>query len=362
LVPAEGGVGFSGPFELAYRVNLESRIASRLLWRLAEGPYRGEGDLYRAVRDQPWPAWFSPDRTIKVKVTAVRAPLRSLDFVTLRVKDAVCDRFVADRGVRPSVDTRRPDLRIALFLDERRFTLYLDTSGEALFKRGYRRAAGEAPLRENLAAGLLRLAGWTPDCPLLDPMCEAGTLLLEAAMMAWNVAPGLGRRFAAEHLRRFDAAAWRACCAEAAGRRAEPAGVLLEGCDRDEAALAAARANFEAAGLGGAAVLRRADVLEVEPPAARGLLITNPPYGVRMGDEAELAALYPRLGDRLKQRFAGWRACLFTADRRLPKLIGLAPARRRPLYNGAIECRLYEFPLVRGPLRRPLTPSTGCDS
>ncbi|WP_447974828.1 THUMP domain-containing class I SAM-dependent RNA methyltransferase [Nitrospira sp. Kam-Ns4a] len=350
--PAPGGVGFRGPFQLCYRVNLESRLASRVLWQVAKGRYRREADLYGAAVALPWPDWFSACRTIKVTVTAIRCPLRSLDFVTLRIKDAICDRFVRDTGVRPSVDTSRPDIRVDLFLEESTFVLSLDTSGEALFKRGLRRAVGEAPLRENLAAGILRLTGWVPGQPLLDPMCGAGTFLLEAALIAGNVPPGLGRRFAFEVLRPFDAEAWRALCAAAGARRVTPAGGRLFGCDRDERALAAAGANLEAAGFADTVSLRCANILELEPPAETGILIANPPYGVRMGDEAGLAAFYPRLGDVLKRRFHGWRAYLFTADLRLPKLIGLRPARRLPLYNGALECRLYEFILVRGSMRR----------
>lgn len=350
----QGGVGFSGSFALCYRVNLESRIASRVLWRVARGGYRREQDLYDLAHGQPWPDWFPPSRTIKVKVSARRCPLTSLDFVTLRIKDAICDRFTAVTGARPSVDTRCPDLRIDLFLDERNAALYLDTSGEALFKRGLRRAATDAPLRENLAAGILRLSGWTPDQALLDPMCGGGTILMEAAQMALHIAPGIGRRFAFEKLADFDARAWQGLCAEARARQTPEARPALFGSDREAVAVATARANLEAAGLAGAVRLKQADLLDLTPPAATGFLVTNPPYGVRLGEENVLAEWYPRLGDMLKQRFPGWCAAIFTADLRVPKLIGLAPSRRIPLFNGALECRLFEFKLVRGPARRML--------
>lgn len=357
-----GGAGFTGPFPLCYRVNLESRLASRVLWRIAEGPYRDEADLYQAAYGLHWPEWFTADRTIKVKVSAQHCPLRSLDFVTLRVKDAVCDRFTALTRQRPSVDTRRPDLRIDLFLLRDRYALYLDTSGEPLFKRGWRQTGGEAPLRENLAAGLLQLARWTGREPLLDPMCGAGTLLIEAALMARGISPGLGRSFAFEKLRRFDTRAWRelreASRAQAAPRQ-EPATIF--GSDRDERALQAARANLAAAGLTDAVRLTRADARDIVPPAPQGLLLTNPPYGHRIGSDADLAAFYPAFGDALKQRFAGWRACILTADFRLPQLIGLRPRRRTPLFNGALDCRLFEFPLVEGTMRgrRKETEPTG---
>ena len=348
-----GGVGFTGPFDLCYAVNLESRIASRVLWRLRHGPYSREQDLYQLAVDLPWPQWFSSHCTIKVKVSAQHCPLKSLDFVTLRIKDAVCDHF-ARRGPRPSVDTSRPDIRIDAFLDATHASLYLDTSGEALFKRGLRRAGAGAPLRENLAAGILRLSGWTGGQPLLDPMCGSGTILIEAALMALNRAPGLDRRFAFEKLRSFDAARWRALCEAARARQVGAGRPAIYGCDQDGNVLKAARANLEAAGLAETVTLTQEDVLELTPPAGEGILIANPPYGVRLGEQEELAAFYPRLGDVLKQRFPGWRAYIFTADLRLPKLIGLAPSRRTPLFNGALECRLFEFKIVKGSARGTL--------
>lgn len=224
LERVDGGVAFAGPFDLCYRANLHSRIASRVLWRLARAPYRNEADLYEAAAALPWPDHFPPERTIRVNVSATASPLRSLDFVTLRIKDAVCDRFRVECGRRPSVDTANPDLRIHAFLDAASVSIYLDTSGEPLFKRGLRGTAAEAPLRENLAAGILRLAGWAPAMPLLDPMCGGGTLLLEAAEMALQRAPGSRRSFAFEKLDSFDADAWRQmrAQAQAAERPLEP--------------------------------------------------------------------------------------------------------------------------------------------
>jgi len=359
LVPTHGGVGFSGPFALCYRVNLESRIASRVLWRVWQGPYRHEQDLYEASAALPWRDWFSPDRTIKVKVSAQQCPLKSLDFVTLRIKDAICDHFFRIAGVRPSVDTAAPDVRIDAFLDATHATLYLDTSGEPLFKRGFRAAHTDAPLRENLAAGLLKLAGWTPDQVLLDPMCGGGTFLLEAAQVARRIAPGMGRRFAFEKFNGFQDKPWRTLCdaSRAQQQAVQPVGIF--GSDVNGNVLSAARANLEAAGLADAVTLKQVSVLDVKPPADAGVIVMNPPYGVRTGEQDDLAELYPRLGDILKQRFAGWRAYVFTADLRLPKLIRLTPSRRTPLFNGALECRLYEFRLVQGPMRRPLSKPAG---
>ena len=347
-----GGVSFAGTFALCYAVNLHSRIASRVLWRVFHGTYRDEHDVFQAARALPWQEWFPVSRTIKVKVSAQQCPLNSLDFVTLRIKDAVCDRFRVATGGRPHVATRRPDIRIDAFLDRQTVTLYLDTSGEALFKRGLRTAATEAPVRENLAAGILRLVGWTARQPLLDPMCGSGTFLLEAALIARNIPPGLGRRFAFEKLSNFDAREWRALCEAGRARQMPKTPCAIYGSDIDGAAVQAARANLRAAGLVDAVALKQADILNIKPPAGEGLLVTNPPYGVRLGDKERLAAFYPRLGDSLKRNFAGWHAHLFTADLRLSKLIGLAASRRTPLFNGPLECRLFEFKIVSGTMRK----------
>src|SRR5437870_12202405 len=204
-----GGVQFSGEFSLCYRTNLESRIASRVLWQVATDRYRNEDDIYRTALALPWNDWFEPPLTIRVDVSATKSPLTSLNFVTLKIKDAACDKIRRLSGRRPSVNTHQPDIPIQGHLTHRDFTLYLDTTGEPLFKRGLRMAAGEAPLRENLAAGILRLAGWVPGTPLFDPMCGSGTILLEAAQMALDIAPGLGRHFAFEKFKNFDERRWR---------------------------------------------------------------------------------------------------------------------------------------------------------
>jgi len=343
-----GGVMFSGDWESCYRANLWSRLASRILWRIDAFDYASEDDLYDGVRAQDWPSHFAVGSRLRVNVTAQKSPLKSLEFATLRIKDAICDRFRDALGERPSVDRARPDVRVHAFLDARRAVLYLDTSGEALFKRGWRGSAGEAPLRENLAAGIIRLTGWRPDEPLLDPMCGSGTLLVEAAAMARERAPGLKRRFGFEKLRHFDAALWRRLREEAAHPAAQGIRPTLYGSDRDAKILVAARRQLAAAGVERWVTLEQCDVLERRAPTERGVLVTNPPYGERTGSAEALERFYPKLGDALKRNFAGWRCHLFTADLRLPKLIGLRPARRVPLYNGALECRLYEFDVVAG--------------
>jgi putative N6-adenine-specific DNA methylase len=352
VAPVEGGVGFGGILTLAYSANLHSRIASRVLWAIGDGRYRDEEDIYRGVYGLDWQRLFDPGLTIRVNVAAVASPLRSLEFITLRIKDAACDKFRVQTGSRPSVDTAQPDVRIHAFLDAERFTIYLDTSGEPLFKRGSRQIAGEAPLRENLAAGILKLAGWAPGTPLLDPMCGSGTLLLEAAQIARGVPPGYKRGFAFEKLRGFDAQLWASIRADADAHIGQDGATPIFGSDLFGDALKLARENLAAAGLADAVILKQANVLEISAPAAGGVLVTNPPYGVRLGEQEKLAAFYPQLGNALKKKFAGWRACLFTADLRLPKLIGLSPSKRTPLYNGPLECRLYEFRMVAGAMRR----------
>jgi putative N6-adenine-specific DNA methylase len=349
VATTDGGVAFAGDFRLAYRANLESRIASRILWQVAAGSYRNETDLYALVHGVDWKRLFLPARTLRVDVAATRSPLQSLEFATLRVKDAVCDRLRADLNVRPSIDKRAPDVRVHAYLTERDATIYVDTSGEPLFKRGYRRDTEEAPLRENLAAGLLALAGWTPDVPLLDPMCGSGTIAAEAALIAADRAPGLMRTFGFQKLLWFDGPAWQRLKQTARDRiRAAPGTPSIFASDIAPGAVGRTQSNLNGAQVGDFVVVECADLLARAAPVPNGILVANPPYGVRLADQAKMAAFYPLLGDALKQHFAGWTAYFFTGDLRLPRLIHLKVAKKTPLFNGAIECRLFEFPLVAG--------------
>jgi putative N6-adenine-specific DNA methylase len=354
-----GGVGFEAPWSTMYWVNLWSHIASRVLWQVGRSPYRTEDDVYRAAYELDWPGWFTASNTMKVKMTAQRCPLPSVEFLTLRIKDAICDKFVAVTGNRPSIDTRHPDVRIDAFIDSQCVTLYLDTSGEPLFKRGYRLNAVEAPLRENLAAGLLKLAGWTPDEVLMDPMCGTGTIPLEAALMARRIAPGLARGFAFEHFRIHDGKRWAQLRETAKLKQRKDADAAIYASDHDAAAVKTAQRLFQGAGVAVDIRLQQQEVLALGPPAPKGVLVMNPPYGVRLGEASELESFYPELGDWLKRKFAGWRAYILTSDPRLAKAIGLSPSRRIPLYNGALECRLYEFRIVHGSARRNLR--HGCE-
>ncbi len=355
-----GGVHCSGQLTDAMRINLHSRIASRVLLRIAHGSYVNENDVYDLALASPWEQWFGVDHTIRVDVTAIKSPLKSLEFTTLKIKDAICDRFRDREGKRPSVNTRTPDMRISGFLDARTVTLYLDTSGEPLFKRGWRQETGDAPLRENLAAGLLRTAGWKPGVPLLDPMCGSGTLLVEAAQMLAGIPPGANRSFGFEKFHGFRPADWQAIRA-AVPAPTVPAEPAIFGSDISGDMLVMTRNNFERAGIPFDIPLKQIEAQEIKPPTEQpGLLIANPPYGERIGVRGdrqqapdELAvAFFSALGSTLKSRFAGWTACLFTADLSLPRMLRLKESKKTPFFNGAIECRLFRFEMVAGSNRK----------
>lgn len=352
-----GGVAFGGPLSTAYAANLHSRITSRVLWQLAHGPYRDENDLYAQAKAIAWERQFTPAQTLRVDVSASRSPLRSLDFATLRIKDAIVDRQREAHGSRPSIDRARPDVRVYAYLDESRATLYLDLSGEPLFKRGWRADKGEAPLKENLAAGLLMLAGWTPDIALLDPFCGSGTIVIEAAQIASKRAPGLNRRFAFERLAGFDAGAWRDLQAQAHAAVNDAAQARIVGSDISTRVVDTARGNAQLAGLqawldDGRLSLAAADARQVEAFDERGLIVTNPPYGEQSAPKsASVPALMGDFGDRLKQAFAGWRAWLLSADRDLPRQMHLKETRKTVLFNGPLECRLFRFEMVAGSYR-----------
>jgi putative N6-adenine-specific DNA methylase len=353
-----GGVRFDGDAALGLAANLHSRIASRVLQQVAHGPYRSEDDLYRLAHDTEWERWHEPLASLRIDTTAIGAPVRSLQFATLRIKDGLVDRLRERFGERPSIDRQQPDRRVFAFLEAGRCTLYLDWSGESLFKRGWRRDGVDAPMKENLAAGLLALSGWTPGMPLLDPFCGSGTIVVEAAMIAAGVPPGAHRRFAFERMRGFDRGAWDRM--RRVAPHAAPAAAAIFGSDVSEAALAAARANLMRCGADPAWVaLRQLDALHLDrAPAEAGLLLANPPYGERLdvkGRQSLVQAdrFWPAFATLLKQRFAGWTACLFTSDLELPQRLRLKPSKRTPLFNGALECRLFRFEMVAGSARRP---------
>lgn len=350
--PVPGGVRFRGSLATAYRINLHSRLASRVLVQVAAGRYRGEDDLYRLAQIPLWERWFDNRRTLRVDTTAIRSPLQSLAFATLRIKDGIVDRMRAKTGARPSVDTADPDVRVLLFLQGNDALLYLDLSGEPLFKRGWRAdsdAKGEAPLKENLAAGLLALAGWNPALPLLDLFCGAGTIAIEAAQVACGRPPGLARRFGIEQLAFHQPALWQQTLAQAeetmaatARRLAQGEPVRIGASDIDGDAVAMTRTNLARAGIPADLVrLSVQDAAAAAPPwPVPGCIVSNPPYNERVPIDV---ATWRGIGATLRNRFGGWRAFLLTSDRRLPGQLGLRERRKTPVFNGAIECRLFEF-------------------
>ncbi|MBF1290692.1 MAG: class I SAM-dependent RNA methyltransferase [Neisseria sicca] len=343
----DGGVACKGGMEQVYRINLHSRTASRVLLRLTKSGYRSEQDIYKAAKNIRWTDWFDLEQTFKVKVEGKRAQVKSLDFVGLKIKDAVCDVFRDACGARPSVGKIRPDIRIHAFIDERDIQIFIDTSGEALFKRGYRQDTGEAPMRENLAAGLLLLAGYDGTQPFQDPFCGSGTIVIEAAWIATRRAPGLMRRFGFEKLKNFDAALWKKLQHEAE-TQIRPASAPISGSDNDRHMIRAAVANAQAAEVDTFIRFEVKDAQDTRPNGEGGILISNPPYGVRLAEVQALQALYPQLGAWLKQHYAGWLAGMFTGDRDMPKFMRLSPKRKIPLYNGNLDCRLFLMDMVKG--------------
>ena len=343
----DGGVACKGGMEQVYRINLHLRTASRVLLRLTKSGYRNEQDIYKAAKNIRWTDWFDLEQTFKVKVEGKRAQVKSLDFVGLKIKDAVCDVFRDACGARPSVGKIRPDIRIHAFIDERDIQIFIDTSGEALFKRGYRQDTGEAPMRENLAAGLLLLAGYDGTQPFQDPFCGSGTIVIEAAWIATRRAPGLMRRFGFEKLKNFDAALWKKLQHEAE-TQIRPAPAPISGSDNDRHMIRAAVANAQAAEVDTFVRFEVKDAQDTRPNGEGGILISNPPYGVRLAEVQALQALYPQLGAWLKQHYAGWLAGMFTGDRDMPKFMRLSPKRKIPLYNGNLDCRLFLMDMVKG--------------
>lgn len=376
---ARGGVQLLAAWTEVMKLNLHSRLAQRVLVQLAHQPYRAEQDLYVAAEAVPWEDWFTTRDSFKIELTAHQSPLKSLNFAALRIKDAVADRFRNRGGVRPDVDTQRPVARIFAHLGADTVTLYIDTSGEPLFKRGWREDKGEAPLKETLAAAMIAASGWDATVPLYDPCCGSGTIVIEAAQVACNIAPGLLRRFGFERLRPHVAADWLALKAQAqAAKRAPTAPVF--GSDVAFRMVDFAQRNAERAGVAHAVQLRGGDALQRMPPSdTPGLLLLNPPYGERIeaagiagrGRGGREQAVMPQGGDpgsesgasffaqlaaHWKRHYAGWTAWVLVPDPKLPTRMRLKESRRVPMWNGPLECRLFRFDMVAGSARRTDAP------
>jgi len=382
---SRAGVGVVLGWRDVLRLNLHARLPQRVMIQLWHGDYRNEQDLYRAASEVAWEIWFTPAQTIKVEVTAQHSPLTSLNFAALRIKDAVCDRFRERRGERPSVDTHWPQVRIHAHLTTDALTLYLDTSGEPLFKRGWREDKGDAPLKETLAAAMIAASGWNGAqvssldevMPLYDPCCGSGTLVIEAAQIALRIPAGWLRQFAFEKLLPFQPHVWQSVRDEAQRAQREwPTGhpPIVFGSDVSFRMVDFARRNAERAGVAHAIELRGGDALQRPPPVqGPGMLLLNPPYGERiaaagvagqraedraesramggresaqMADGGDDADFFRQLAAHWKSHFAGWRAWLLTPDLKLPGKMRFKESRRVPLWNGPIECRLFRFDLT----------------
>ena len=408
---SRAGVALQASWRDALKLNLHCRLAQRVLVQLWHGGYRSENDLYAAASEVAWEIWFTPQQTIKVEVTAQHSPLKSLNFAALKIKDAVCDRFRDKRGERPSVNTTWPDVRLYAHLTTDTVSLYIDTSGEPLFKRGWREDKGDAPLKETLAAAMIAATGWNGAeaeslddiVPLYDPCCGSGTVAIEAAQIALRVAPGLQRRFAFEKLLPFQPHVWHALKDEAAKQRREwPAGrkPIVFGSDVAFRMVDFAQRNAERAGVAFAMELRGGDALQRMPPTDKpGVMLLNPPYGERiaaagvagqsaqvraaergaraprtftvgakaapepglgresaqMADGSDGSDFFAQLATHWKSHYAGWSAWLLTPDLKLPGKMRFKESRRVPLWNGPIECRLFRFDLTAR--RAPAEPS-----
>ncbi|MDZ7890260.1 MAG: THUMP domain-containing protein [Rhodoferax sp.] len=388
ITKQRGGVAVRTGFEHAMLLNLYSRLAQRVLVLVSYTEYRSEQDLYRAAMQVAWERWFTPRESIKVEVTAQHSPLTSLNFAALKVKDAVCDRFreVAG-GVRPDVNTQWPDVRIFAHLTTDSCSLYIDTSGEPLFKRGWREDKGDAPLKETLAAAMIAASGWASGdadlLPLYDPCCGSGTVVIEAAQIACNIAAGSLRRFAFEKYKPFRSEEWAAMKKEAAEAVMKPEPgqkALIYGSDVSFRMVDFAERNAQRAGVADVIEFRGGDALQRMPPievsdTGGGVMLINPPYGERIGiggvagegegarfGARELAEaddgvdFFNQLASHWKKNYSGWTAWMLTPDLKLPSKMRLKESRRVPMWNGPLECRLFKFDMVKGRLAKPATP------
>ena len=381
LLTRRGGVLATASWRDAMLLNLHCRLAQRVLVQLSYGEYRSEQDLYRAASEVAWEIWFTPKQTIKVEVTAQHSPLTSLNFAALKIKDAVCDRFRDKRGARPDVDTQWPDVRIYAHLTTDTLSLYIDTSGEPLFKRGWREDKGEAPLKETLAAAMIAACGWAEGeddlLPLYDPCCGSGTIAIEAAQIACNIAAGSLRRFAFEKMLPYQPHVWTALKQEADSQVVKPEpgqAPLVFGSDVSHRMVDFAQRNAQRAGVADVIEFRGGDALQRLPPSELpGVMLINPPYGERIavagvagvpGAEQEARSgareaaqtedggeFFSQLATHWKKNYSGWTAWVLTPDLKLPSKMRLKESRRVPMWNGPLECRLFKFDMVKGSAR-----------
>lgn len=345
------GVTFSGDLGVAYRACLWSRLANRILLPLARIKAASPDELYQGVQTIDWNEHLAPEGTLAVQVVCSKSNIDHSLFAAQKVKDAIVDQFRQKFGVRPSVARNQPQLALHVYLHRNEATISLDLSGESLHKRGYRLEGGIAPLKENLAAAILLRAKWPEIAKqggtLLDPMCGSGTLLIEAALMAAEIAPGLLRHyFGFLGWKKHQAALWDNLMADARKKRERVTDIAtIIGYDQDKTAIKIAFENIERAGLRGKIHVEKRDLAVFGPKlnAKQGLVVVNPPYGERVGEVEELQPLYTLLGERLKQGFTGWRAAIFTGNPELGKQMGIRSKHYYSLFNGKLPCKLLLF-------------------
>ncbi|MES3002208.1 MAG: THUMP domain-containing protein [Pseudomonadota bacterium] len=373
LLTSRGGVVLRASWRDALRLNLHCRLAQRVLVQLSHTPYRNEQDIYDAASAVAWEIWFTPRETFKVEVTAQHSPLKSLNFAGLKIKDAVADRFRNKSGERPSVDVQWPHVRVYAHLTSDHATLYIDTSGEPLFKRGWREDKGEAPLKETLAAAMIAASGWDATTPLYDPCCGSGTIAIEAAQIAQNIAPGFLRRFGFERLLPYQEHVWKVLWEEAREMQ-RPSPVPIYGSDVAFRMVDFAQRNAERAGVADTVQLRGGDALQRMPPSEiPGVMLVNPPYGERIetagvagksqggrerAETEDGGDFFTQLAAHWKKNYSGWTAWVLTPDLKLPSRMRLKESRRVPMWNGPIECRLFRFDMIKGSARKDAAPTT----
>ncbi|MEW6433022.1 MAG: THUMP domain-containing protein [Myxococcota bacterium] len=346
-----GGVRFLADLDEILRVCLHSRVAMRVLYPLGTFEARGAEGLYEAARAVAWEEWLDAKTTFAVDATLKDSEHDHSGFVALKLKDAIVDRLREKLGRRPDVDTRRPTYRVVAHLAKTTLSLSLDLCGEPLFKRGYRVKTTPAPLKETLAASMLIAAGYTGEEPLADPMCGSGTLVIEAAYLAQRRAPGLKRHFALEDWPLFSQKAKPLLedLKREAHAMIRPPPFPIIARDRDEDALAAVKRNVVAAGLSTAVRIEEADVLHAgAPDCAPGLLITNPPYGERLGSGGQkgMKSFFFSLSKAL-ERWPGWRLAILAGNPAFESAFHRRPSRRAHLWNGPIDCALLQYPPLR---------------
>lgn len=364
------GVAFTGALATAYRACLWSRLANRVLLPLAHFPAISPEALYEGTHAIAWREHIAPEGTLAVDCAAAQSSITHSHYAALKVKDAIVDRLRADAGVRPSVDTVRPDVRVNVYLHRDQATVSIDLSGDSLHRRGYRARGMEAPLKENLAAAILLRAQWPAVAraggALIDLLCGSGTLLIEGALMAGDIAPGLLRpHFGFVCWLGHNASAWSILLAEARARRDAGIAVLppIYGFDRNPGAVNAAKQNIVGAGLADHIRIARRELSATTTGAdlPTGLIVVNPPYGERMGHAPDLPALYGELGETLKRCFSGWRAAVFTGNTELGKHLGIRAQRIHALYNGALECKLLHFQIEESWFMRERAPPAAAE-